>query len=533
MLVTSRAPLRIQGEQEFPVPPLALPPVGGVSAGDDVSRYAAVALFVQRARAVRPDFTVDASQAAVVSELCRRLDGLPLAIELAAGRTNILPPEGLLARLDWGTDVLTARPRDTEARHQSLHAALTWSHDLLGATEQVLFRRLAVFSGGWMVEAAEAVYPNERAHSLPAERVLDGLANLVDQSLVVRRHWADARMDMLETIRQYASEKLEAAGEGEMVRERHTRYFLALAEATEPHVRKLGSAERFALLDQEHDNLRAALRWADERGEVELGLRLAAALAQFWFIRGHYVEGRTWLDRFLDGVTENEDLALLEESLAVYRSLNDQQGIARALVNLGSTVYFGGDPERAEALLLESIDLYRELDEQTDLVFSLRFLGTVLADRGQTQRAIALAEESLELSRRIGDNGGTGAALTLLGYLACELGELDRAERHFKESLATTNRGAVRVGVAFVLEGLAGVEAERGRARRAARLRGAAVAIREETGQPPQSYFTRRAETNREAIRAALDEEVFAAEWEADKRLSSERACAFAMGEER
>lgn len=586
VLVTSRAALRLRGEHELPVQPFPAP--SGETA--ELATSPAVTLFVERAQAVNPSFVLTASVAQTVAAICRRVDGLPLAIELAASRVKILSPDALLERLQRGASALGPGLRDMPARQQSLRATLSWSHDLLSADERVLFRRLAVFVGGWTVEAAEAVCGGK---GLVAEGVLDGLAALADQSLVTPQEGPDPRVGMLETIREYASERLEESGEADAIRELHAAYFLALAERVEPKLRERG--EWGALLDTEHDNLRAALRWARDRCRWDMGLRIATALAHFWFLRGQYGEGRGWLEQFLResggeddasatraralaglaALTYNQgeyakaaqlfeqslalhrrlsdreatarvlaDLggvmrdwgertraaALQEEALTLYRDLDDRRGVAHAMVNLGMTVYFDGDLERAESLLRQSADLYRDLDDEAGLVLSLRFLGQLLAERGMKEQAAATMEESLELSRAIGDRGGTGAALNILGHLAHERGDLEGATTLFKEALRTTAGGA-RIGTGFTLQGLAGVEAERGRAHRAARLLGGAAALLHDTGNRPHSYLTRRTDAAADCVRGMLSDGDFAAEWEAGRRLPSEKMLAWALGE--
>lgn len=528
------------------------------------------------------------------------MDGLPLAIELAAGRAKILPPEELLARLDRGLAVLSAGRRDAPARQQSLRATLAWSHDLLGPEERVLFRRLAVFAGGWTVEAAEAVCAGV---GLGEEGVLDRLGALADHSLVALRQWADAypRMEMLETIREYAREQLEAAEEVATLRQRHALYYLGLAEQAASMLRGQGVPDAWALLDRDHDNLRAALRWASQCQDSALGLRLAAGLARFWFLRGYYVEGRDWLERFLatageaapgdatPGVTraraleglaalvynmgdyaraaalfeqsialyrQRDDrhavahaltdlggvlrdwgdgaraIAQLEESLALYRELGDRPGIAHALVNLGGAVYLAGDLRRAAPLLRESVDLRRDLDDEAGLVYSLRMLDLLLAERELNEQATAVVEESLQLSRTVGDRGGTGAALNLLGHIMRERGDLNRAEILLKDSLGIGG-GVIKIGFAYSLEGLAGVAAEQGRMKRAARLLGGAAAFRAEAdAAAPQSFLGRHVDADRAAIRDALGEAAFAAEWAAGRQTPTDRIVAFALGED-
>lgn len=294
VLATSRAPLRLSGEREFAAPPLALPDAERPPPPEELREYAAVRLFAARAEAAQPDFRVTGENAAAVAAICRRLDGLPLALELAAARVKMLAPAALLARLDDRLALLTGGARDLPRRQQTLRGTLEWSHDLLAPHERALFARLATFAGGWTLAAAEAV----AAGDAPAAAVLDGLTALVDQGLVQRIAGADGapRFTMLETIRGYAAERLAASGEGETVRARHADHYLALAEAAEPHLKAAREGAWLARLAADQDNLRAALAWLLARGAGARAARLAVALWYFWWVRGDLSEGRRWLD---------------------------------------------------------------------------------------------------------------------------------------------------------------------------------------------------------------------------------------------
>ena len=460
LLVTSRIALRVGGEREFPVQPLPVPAAGATG---DLAQNPAVALFALRAEAVQPAFALTPAVARAVAAICRRVDGLPLAIELAAGRAKILPPEELLARLDRGLAVLGAGRRDAPARQQSLRATLAWSHDLLGLEERVLFRRLAVFAGGWTVEAAEAVCAGV---GLDDAGVLDRLGALADHSLVALRQGAGAypRMEMLETIREYAREQLEAAGESNTLRQRHALHYLDLAEQAASMLRGQGVADACALLDREHDNLRAALRWASQCQDLAVGLRLAAGLARFWFLRGHYVEGRDWLERFLaddgeaapgdatPGVTRARALeglaalvynmgdyaraaTLYEQSIALYRQRDDRHAVARALTDLGGVLRDRGDGARAIAQLEESLALYRELGDRPGIAHALVNLGGAVYLAGDLRRAAPLLRESVDLRRDLDDEAGLVYSLRMHGLLLAECGLNEQATTAVEESL--------------------------------------------------------------------------------------------------
>jgi predicted ATPase/transcriptional regulator with XRE-family HTH domain len=470
VLVTSRAVLRLQGEQEFPVPPLALPVVGPsrerLPDVEALAQYAAVALFVQQAQAVQPDFALTATTAAAVAEICVRLDGLPLAIELAAARSKVLSPQGLLARLEHRLHVLTGGPRDLPARLQTMRDTIAWSHDLLDAHGQVLYARLAVFVGGWTLEAAEAVCAVVGNREVA---VLDGLETLVNQSLVQQEEQQDGerRFRMLETIREYARERLEASGEAAAVQQQHAAYYLALAERVEPELRGAEQVAWLALLEREHDNLRAALSWAHERGDAETGLRLAGALFPFWMRHNHYSDGRARLAALLalpesgrsasapwvrakalhaaaelafDQGDYQHAVVLAERSLAVSRDSGDTAGIARALHRLGDTLLFLGEYAQAQPVLEESLALWRRLDDAWGMARSLLVVAVLAEARGDLGRSAALREEGLALREHgrdpLRDPWLIAYLLTNLGdAIARAHGDLRRAEALIREGL--------------------------------------------------------------------------------------------------
>jgi predicted ATPase len=461
LLATSRVALRLRGEQIYPVPPLALPAPDEVLGPEALGGIAAVALFVQRARARRPDFALTEANAAAVAALCARLDGLPLAIELAAARVGALPT-AQLARMDRALGVLTGGPRDLPARQQTLRDAFAWSYALLAPEEQALFRRLAVFAGGAPLDAVGAVCLGE---GLQAPEVLVRLAALVEASLLVAEESAsgEPRYRMLETLREFAQEQLEGAAELAAVRDRHLVWCLALAEQAAPHLRGAEQEQWLARLEAEHDNLRAAHGWAREHGEAELGLRLASALGRFWEVRGHWSEGRSWLEGLLamadapeagveaavraSALNEAGTLAryqgdyarataLLEDGLAQSRSVEDNWGAARSLQELGIIPLFQGDYGRARDLLEQSLALYRELGYTWGIVRSLGNLGTLAERQGDHGRAGAAYEEALALFRELGDKRGAAIALEGQGRAAYWQGDDERAVALLGQSLA-------------------------------------------------------------------------------------------------
>jgi predicted ATPase/transcriptional regulator with XRE-family HTH domain len=487
LLVTSRVALRVAGEREFPVQPLPVPPKGATA---DLATNPAVALFASRAESVQPAFALTPDVAQVVAEICRRVDGLPLAIELAAGRAKILPPVELLARLDRGLAVLGTGRRDAPARQQSLRATLGWSYDLLEPDERALFRRLAVFAGGWTVDAAETVCANTELNN---EAVLDCLGALADHSLVAMREVTGGyhRLGMLETIREYAREQLEATEEADSLRRRHALHFLRLAEQAATKLRGPGAPDAYELLDREHDNLRAALRWASQCQDSTLGLRLAGALGRFWFVRGYYAEGRGWLERFLPGDGEHavgnpaqvairaralEGLAalvynmgdlsrasvLFSQSIALYRQCDDRESVARALTDLGGVVRDSGDRMRAIALLEESLALYRDLDDRPGVAHGLVNLGGAVYLDGDLPQAEALLAESVALRRELDDDAGLVYSLRMLGELLAERGLTERATTVVEESLELSRKVGDHGGTGAALNLLGHIMRERG-----------------------------------------------------------------------
>jgi predicted ATPase len=473
VLATSRAPLHLQGEQEFAVPPLEVPEPKHLPPIETLSHVAAVALFLQRAQAVKPAFALTDQNAAAVAAICRRLDGLPLAIELAASRVKLFSPPALLTRLASRLKLLTGGPRDRPARHQTLRAAIAWSYDLLTEAEQALFRRLSVFVGGCTLAAAEAVCGNDG-------HVLDGVAALVDQSLLQQEEQADGepRFRMLETLREYGLECLAASGEEQQIRERHAQSFLALAETAERELARADQRLWLDRLDGEHDNLRTALTWYTEQGVGEAGLRLGGALSRFWWVRGHLAEGRERLARLLAlpgaeaGTAERAKAlngagilahyqsddrsarSLLEESLAIGRELGDRAMIAACLNDLGNVAQEQGDAEAARALYEESLSLRRELDDSGGIASCLSHLGNLSLGQGDHETAQALLQESLAIGRKVGDRVGIAFTLSNLGIIALDRGEYGTARSLFEESLSIRRELGDRREIAWSLNNM-------------------------------------------------------------------------------
>jgi len=540
VLVTSRAALRVRGEHELLVPPLALPDLRLPPDRDLLGHNPSVALFVERARAVRSTFALTDENARTVAEIAVRLDGLPLAIELAAARLRLFSPRELLTRLDHRLPLLTGGARDVPARQRTLRDAIAWSYDLLDECQQQLFRRLAVFVGGFTLDAVEAICDTSVDSD---DDILDGVASLVEMNLLryVEDDDDESRLAMLETIREYGLERLEASGEVAELRQRHAAYYLGLAESAGVTPWGTIASDSLNRLAQEHDNVRSALAWSPGGAEAgDLVARLAAAMAYFWYYRGHFAEGQHWIQ----GVLATDEagagairaqllvgLGLLEqqsgehrraeadfrESLALYRQLGDQRGIAWSTVLLGNVAYYEGRMEEAEGLfeaslaqaraagepwliavgryrlgtladtrgehelaathLDSAVATLRAMGERTLLGRCLARLGIVADARGERIRAIGLVQDSLAIARDIGDALGVVQALYSLGWVLYARGEDERATDCLRESLTLARRAGVRWNAALAIQSLGQVAQASGDLARAARLFGAAEAV--------------------------------------------------------
>ena len=476
MLITSRAVLHVQGEHEFPVPPLAVPNLAHLTEDESVSHYAAVALFLQRARAIKPDFQLTQTNARVIAEICARLDGLPLAIELAAARIKLLPPQALLTRLGQRLAVLTSVARDVPERQQTLRNTIQWSYDLLSTEEQRLFRRLSVFVGGCTLEAAEAVYNAlSDGNAVP---VLDDIASLIDKSLLhqVEQGGEEPRLMMLETIREYGLEALAMSGEAEDTQRAHAAYYLALAEEADPRLTSSEKGRWLARLQREHENLRAALAWLLAHKEQEVALRLGSALWRFWWMRGHLSEGRAELARALtasEGVVATsvrakalhaagalagtqgdfeQTEALCGESLALFRALRDRRGSARSVTMLGyAAVWHRSDYAVARGLLEEAVTLFREVDDKYDITLALVILAYVFVLQGEYDQARTLVEEAVVLDREGGDSWNIANSLWVLAMVMFFQGDLTQAHALLEESLALARQEGYKEAIAYSL----------------------------------------------------------------------------------
>ncbi len=589
VLVTSRVVLRLQGEHNYEVPTLTLPPAEHRLSLEQLYRYEGIRLFAERARSASSEFTITPENAPAVTELCRRLDGLPLAIELAAASVRLLPPEAMLARLGNRLELLTGGARDVPDRQRTLRATLDWSHGLLSVGERLLFARLAVFVGGWTLEAAEAICDvgNEVA-------VLEYMSALVDKSLVRQQASIqhEPRFTMLETVRAYALERLEESGESERLRRRHAGYFLELVEEAERASQGPLQGAWLDRLEVEYDNLRAALAWSlTPRGDTEMGLQLTGALSHFWYIREHHSESRMWLQSALERDSDataarakvlvgagrlawfQGELArskkLLEESLTLYQDLGDdagaawallclgrteisrgnrgrggtlvekslallrQQGnvwgITRALIVLGAGALFEDDVDSAIAKFQESLAICQDLEDAEGIALSLLYLGRAAHLRGDGARSNTLLQESLVVFKDLGDSRGIAEVLLELGRAARAQGNDMHALALCRESLVLSRKLGDKSYVAFCLTALAGVIQAAGDAARAARLFGAAEILLQSLDAVLEPGGSLEYDSDLAATRTRLGEEAFEEAWSEGRAMTLDQAVSHAL----
>jgi predicted ATPase/DNA-binding SARP family transcriptional activator/DNA-binding CsgD family transcriptional regulator len=593
VLATSREPLGVAGELVWPVPSLSAPDAQQSPTVEELEGYESARLFADRASRRHPGFELTPENARAVAQVCARLEGIPLAIELAAARIGTLSAEQISERLGHSLRLLTVGDRTADHRHQTLRAALDWSYELLGEPEQVLFRRLSVFAGGFTLEAAESI---GAGGDIEEEDVLEVLSNLVDKSLVLAEEsWErGARYRLLEPVRQYAQEKLTVRREGEAAGRRHAEFFLALAEEAELELIRSRQAEWLDRLETEHDNLRAALSWALER-EVDLGPRMASALCRFWHKRGYLSEGRRYLEvavarsdtapvsvraKALDGLGwiaepqgdfERARVAY-EECLELYRSSNDKSGVANALGDLGSLALDRGDYARATSLLEESLALHRELGSKEEVVGVLNGLGVLASARGDREQSIsffsealalsrgtgnvgrnavslgnlgitilvhgdpeqatALLDESLALFQEIGDSSNIAISLMNSALAALTQGDHERVRALSQESLKMLQKGEDKQHIPDCLEIMAGGAGAQGWAQRAARLWGAAEAMREDIGVPLQPEDRKLLDPFLTTARSSLGEAVWQAALAEGRAMMPEQAIEYALSAE-
>jgi predicted ATPase/DNA-binding CsgD family transcriptional regulator len=548
LLVTSRAALHVSGEHEFAVAPLPLPVDRGIWTFEQIAASDAVRLFVERATAVQPEFRLTPANAWDAAEVCSRLDGLPLAIELAAARVKVFPPRALVARLGRRLPLLTGGPRDAPARLRTMRDAIAWSYDLLDEGEQRYFRRIAVFVGGFTLDAAIDIAGDG---TLPEGAVIDAISSLVDKSLLLSSAVHDAANDgtgeprfaMLETVREFALDELAGSGEEDVARHAHAQYFRALAERAEPELRGAGQAAWIARLETELPNLRTVLDWSLASGDVETGLRLAGALYWFWFLRNHVAEGRTWFERARAAGSEPAvaagkaalGAALLawraaeyamsrshaQEALERFAAGNDRWGVAAVVHHLGHIAEdLDHDGDRAIEILADSLAQFEAIGDDWGVAFSQRCLARAWMDfKRDYDRGTSLLMPALATFRRLGDGWSIGVCLHLLGDKAREAGNWPEAIAAYQESLTHHWRQRDPLGVADALLRLAQVLVALGEMELGARFFGCAEAQREQAGTVVYEPVRLGYEQAVAAARSALGEEPFLAAWDAGRSL--------------
>jgi predicted ATPase/serine/threonine protein kinase len=587
IMVTSRAPLHLYGEHEFPAPPLGLPDARSEPGVDVLSKYSAIALFVQRAVAAKPDFVLNRANAPIVIEICARLDGLPLAIELAAARIKVLSPASLLTRLTSRLQVLIGGARDLPQRQQTLRAAMDWSYDLLNSAEQTLFRRLSVFVGGCNLEGVEAVCDLKGDFNLD---LLDGMASLVDKSLVqqVEPVYGESRFVMLEIVREYAMEKLQASGEKPLTKRAHAAYCLVLAEEYSLEQSGAEEAEWLERLGLEHDNFRAALEWLTETADADWGLRLGAALFRFWEMREYFAEGRDRLEKLLrlarataptkartralfaagvlageqgdyiaagammrEGLETARQLddkqgaavslnalavnardrgelqvahSLFEESLVLWRELGEPRVIARALSNLANVLNLQGDYAGARSLYAECLSIFQGLGDLAGVAWSTNYQGDVAREQGDATAAHTSYEQALAIFQELGDRWGIAGTFADLGSLAAEQGDYSTARSLYRKSIKVFQELGHKRGIARLLDCFACLSSVLGEAERSLRLAGAAAALRKNIGAPLTAVEQTKLETALDRSRRALTDSVGMAAWLEGWALPVEKA---------
>jgi len=559
VLVTSRAALQLRGEHEYPVPPLALPDSGRAFTPDALSQYGAVALFIERATAIKPDFVVTNANAPAVAEICARLDGLPLAIELAAARIRLLSPEAMLPRLGHGLTLLSGGRRDLPARQQTLRGAIAWSYDLLPEAGQRLFRHLSGFVGGFTLEAAEAVCNGDMTGSSGQalrNDLLDEVGALVDNSLVRPEELfsGEPRFGMLETIREYGLEQLARSGELEMIQHRHTTYFLDLAIEAGRQLLGADQVRWLDRLDRDHDNVHAALGRAIDRGNAELGMRMAVSLAYFWYFRGHYSEAQALraavlalpAEPHLDGLRaqllQGAGLltllqgdygtahAFLNEGVTIARRAGDRSLLIPTLATLGFLTRVQGEYATARSVLEESVTLARAADDTFHTAMALHHLGLLAleADR-DLDTAWSLNEESLALCRQIDDRRMIGVVRLALGRVARAQGDLGGARALVAEALRLHGQVGDVAIVPQMLYVLAALDADAGRLERAVRLAGAASALGENRGTRVWPVTLRERDAWLVPTRSVLADDIFERAWAEGQRMTREQAVTYAL----
>lgn len=544
VLVTSREILNLREEQVIEIEPLELPDLAGRVDVVSIEQIPSIALFVERARARRASFQLTAQNASAVAEVCVRLDGLPLAIELAAAQIAVFSPQAILTRLSAREPLVISAPRDLPTRHQTLEATVAWSYDLLNESERAIFRRCGVFVGGFTAEALEAILGGANR----ATSAVETLAVLVGKSLLrlVDAESEEPRFGMLETLRGYANEQLGSRGELAEARRRHAGYYLGLAEGAQVDLRGAGMASALNRLSVEYANFREVFRWASQTGDLTVGLRLAGALYRFWLVRGHLTEARQWLEPALarggGAAPEIRAVALnaagvlagmqhdhlravsfFEESLDVWSRLDDHAGLANAHLNLGLVAHNLGDLSRAQIQFRRAQDLYGDVGDNSGMGRAVGSLARLAREAGDLVRSVELFEQCLVLLREADDDWGVANSLANLGHVMLAFGQPVRAHKYFHQALDLRVRLGNVLGVAECLEGFAGA-AVGDEPRRAVVLLGAAAELRERAGAPVPASEQGRYDELRKRAADRQSEESFAVAWAEGRTLTMQAA---------
>ena len=551
VLATSRAPLRLRGEQEYPVEPLPVPHLARIPAVEDVESVPSVRLLVDRAMESSPGFGLTQQNAAAIATICRRLDGLPLALELVAARLKVLPPTALLARLDEALPLLSGGPRDLPERQRTMRDTVAWSHDLLPTGDQILFRRLSVFAGGFGLPAAETV---------GGDATFEGLSALLEHSLIrpdappSDGDGSEPRFTMLETVRAYGLERLEESGEGEEIRGRHADYYVALAERATPELEGGGQVAWLERLEHEHDNLRAALGWLLEHGQPEQTARLGSAIWLYWVVRGHAGEGQMWLERALaSGRLTGSERAntlsaisllllakgeiglmteLVEEAIAEASAVKDEETLTFLLIQRGYAATFRGDLDAAEEALSEALAVLRDRGGRWGTAPVLNALAQVALSRGDFGQAMRFLREGETVSRETEDAFTLATNLNIQATISQLEGDEERTAAVLRESVALSSALRDSWALVYGLVGLAGIAGRQDEPERAGRLFGAAEAIGEAASVtiafPPARALYEQALA---VVRAQLDAETFESSWEEGRSMTVKEAVAEALAE--
>jgi predicted ATPase/class 3 adenylate cyclase len=554
VLATSRVLLRLYGEHEYQVPPMALPDPLATPPVERLGQYDAVRLFAARAEAARRGFAVTSENAQAVVEICHRLDGLPLAIELAAARARVLPLAAILARLEHRLTLLVGGARDLPARQQTLRQTIAWSYDLLDEAEQALLRRLAVFVGGFTLEAAEVVAdPDDLGFE-----VVEGIGSLVDNSLLRQDDEADRepRFRMLETLREFSLERLELRSEAEQIRQRHAAYFATLVDQAEPELSKATQGAWLERLERDHDNIRRAMAALVDQGRIEGALQMAANLRHFWDRRGHHAEARQLLDMLLglpaaagrtaaragalngagilaaDAGDEDRAAALFEESGEIRRELGDQSGLAKALNNLGALAQRRGDYAAARRFFGEALAIKRSLDDAHGVAQCLTNEALVASLQGEYTTAEEKFREALDLSRETGSLFIESVTLLNWAFVAIEFGDEEEASERARAALAIWRKQGYAYGTALVLEALVALAARRAKPYLALQLAGAAQALHETLRRALPKSEQERLDRYLERVWSSVNPAEGHAAWAAGRAMQPDEAIALAVASE-